>query len=116
MIKKLGHDAQTIAAAEQKAHGSVILILIAKREGDLRCSAPAPVLVLWLWNGIKMRIAGLERVRRNERSAAIGGRHILLLIEDSDHDHSDAKSARRVVANLNVGVEERHVAEPPGHL
>jgi hypothetical protein len=59
-----------------------------------------------------MRIALLERVLRNERGAAIGGRRVLLLIEDRDHDHSDVKSARGVVANLNVGVEERHVAEP----
>jgi hypothetical protein len=75
-----GCDAQAIAAAEQQAHGGVILILIAKREGDARSSAPAPVLVLWLWNGINMRIARLERVRRNERGAAIGGRRVFLLI------------------------------------
>jgi hypothetical protein len=128
VIKKLGHDAQANAAAEQQAHGGVVagVIIIAKREGDARGSAPAPVLVLWLWNGIKMRIARLERVRRNERGAAIGGRRVLLLrvlieelllrvlIEELDHDHtsSDVKSARGVVANLNVGVEERHVAEP----
>ncbi len=52
---------------------------------------------------------------RNERGAAIGGglRVLLfILIEGSDHDHSDVKSARGVVANLNVGVEERHVAKP----
>ncbi len=60
-----------------------------------------------------MRIARLERVRRNERGAAIGaGGPLLLFIEDHDHDHGDVKSARGVVANLNVGVEERHVAEP----
>ncbi len=118
MIKKLGHNAQAIAAAEQQAHGGVVagVIIIAKHEGDARGRAPSPVLVLWLWNGIKMRImiARLERVRRNERGAAIGGRRVLLLIEECDHNHSDVKSARGVVANLNVtvGVEERHVAEP----
>jgi hypothetical protein len=112
--QKLRHDAQAIAAAEQQAHGGgVVVIIIAKREGDARGRAPAPVLVLWLWNGIKMRIARLERVLRNERGAAIGGRRVLLiLIEERCHDHSDVKSARRVAANLNVGVEERHVAEP----
>ena len=122
---KLGRDAQAIAAAEQQlAHGAgvVILIIIAKREGDARGRAAAPLVVLvlwWLWNGIKMRIARLERVLRNERGAAIGGGQrrfppyfIMIRIEDWDHDHSDVKSARRVVANLIVGVEERHVAEP----
>jgi hypothetical protein len=76
-MKKLGHDPKAIAAAEQQAHGSVVIIIIAKREGDARGRAPAPVLVLWLWNGIKMTISGssrVERVRRNERGAAIGGR------------------------------------------
>jgi hypothetical protein len=33
-----------------------------------------------------------------------------LLLED--HHHGDVEGARGVVANLNVGVEERHVAEP----
>jgi hypothetical protein len=114
VIKKLqgrGCDAQAIAAAEQQAHGGVTSV-IAKREGDARGRAPAPVLLL-LWNGfngIKMRIALLERVLRDERSAAIGGRRVLLLIED--HHNGDVEGARGVVANLNVGVEERHVAEP----
>ncbi len=93
----------------------MILIIIAKREGNARGHAAAPVVLVlwWLWNGIKMRIARLERVRRNERgAAAIGGGPLLLLIEDSDHDHGGVKGARGVVANLNVGVEERHVAEP----
>ncbi len=70
--QKLGRDAQAIAAAEQQAHGGVGGVIIAKREGDARCRAPAPVLVLWLWNGMKTRIARLERVLRNERGAAIG--------------------------------------------
>jgi hypothetical protein len=58
-----------------------------------------------------MRIARLERVRRDERGAAIGGLRVLLLIEDH-HDHGDVEGARGVVANLNVGMEELHVAEP----
>ncbi len=56
--QKLGRNAQAIAAAEQQAPGGVVII-IAKREGDACCRAPAPVMVLWLWNGIKMRIARL---------------------------------------------------------
>jgi hypothetical protein len=90
----------------------MIMIIIAKREGNARGHAAAPVVLVlwWLWNGIKMRIARLERVRRNERGAAAPA--ILRLIEDSDHDHGGVKGARGVVANLNVGVEERHVAEP----
>ncbi len=73
---KLGRDAQAIAAAEQQlAHGCVgVIIIIAKREGDARGRAVAPVvLALWMWNGIKMRIARLKCVLRNKRGAAIGG-------------------------------------------
>jgi hypothetical protein len=108
---KLGRNAQVIATAEQQlAHGCVsVIIIIAKREGDARGRAAAPVvLALWLWNGIKMRIARLKRVLRNKRGAAIGGGRrrfppCFIGIEDWDHDHSDVKSARGVVANLNVG-------------
>jgi hypothetical protein len=57
-----------------------------------------------------MRIARLERVRWDKRCGAIGGRRVLLLLEH--HHHGDVEGARGVVANLNVGVEERHVAEP----
>jgi hypothetical protein len=104
-----GCDAQAIAAAEQQAHGGVGgVAVIAKREGDARGRA-APVLLLLL-NGIKMRIARLECVRRDERGAAIGGQRVLLTLED--HHHGGVKGARGVVANPNVGVEERQVAEP----
>ncbi len=37
----------------------------------------------------------------------IGAQRVLLL-----HHHGDVEGARGLVANLNVGVEERHVAEP----
>ncbi len=86
---KLGRDAQAIAAAEQQlAHGAVIIIIIiAKREGDARGRTAAPLVVRvlwWLWNVIKMRIDRLERVRRNERVAAIGGGPLLLLRDVSE--------------------------------
>ncbi len=101
---------QEIAAAEQQAHGGVTSV--AKREGDARGSAPAPVLLL-LWNGIKMRMTRLEArvecVLWDECGAAIGRLHVLLLLED--RHHGDVEGARGVVANLNVGGEERHVAE-----
>jgi hypothetical protein len=46
VIKKLGRNAQAVAAAEQQAHCGVGGVIIAKREGDARGSAPAPVLLL----------------------------------------------------------------------
>ncbi len=57
------------------------MIIIAKREGDARGRAAAAPLLRVMWNGIKMRIALLERVLRNERgAAAIGEGRLLLLV------------------------------------
>jgi hypothetical protein len=53
-------------------------------------------VLLLLWNGIKMRIARLERVLRDERGAAIGGRRVLLVLK-GHHDHGDVEDARGVV-------------------
>ncbi len=50
---KLGRDAQAIAAAEQQLpHGAgvvIIITIIAKREGDARGRAAAPLVVRVLW-------------------------------------------------------------------
>jgi hypothetical protein len=51
---------------EQQAQGGVggVIIIIAKRKGDARGRAPAPVLLLW--NGIKMRIFQYHVTRKSE--------------------------------------------------
>jgi hypothetical protein len=54
-----------------------------------------------------MRIARLERVRWHERGSVIGAQPVFLL-----QHHGEVEGARGLVANLNVGMEEGHVAEP----
>jgi hypothetical protein len=65
-----------------------------------RSRSPPPLV---LWNGIKMGITLLERVLWHERGGVIGA---CLLLQP----HGDVEGARGLVTNLNVGVEERHVA------
>jgi hypothetical protein len=101
--KKPGCYAHAIAAAEQQAHCGVAGVAVAKREGDARSCTPPSLLVLW--NGIKMGIALLERVLWHERCSVIGARVLL-------QHHGNVEGACGLLANLNVGVEERHVAEP----
>ena len=94
-------DAQAFAAAEQQklARARVRVRLTQSREGDARP-------LVWR-KGIKMGIAWLERVRGHCRE-----RFVRRVARIQKQHHSDEEGARGLVANLNVGVEERHVPQP----